>query len=364
MFLGFGVLAWSLLASAPLLQQDFEKNAGGWIAFGPSCSIGVTRDPAIVRNGDASLEFKYDEPRGRPPAAVLPIRQPLDKMRSVRFWIMSPQATAAAMFISEKQGGRYISVFWLEPRTWQRVELVPEDFVLGRQADDPPDPDGRLDLEEIRAFGILDIGPMFAKALGESDFPIAINDRSGSHSIYLDDFEISTETPAWRKARPPLQIDDFSHPQLTWFTLGGADLKRDVTHKVLEADAMQMEYQQLDDRLILVSHPMTSGDFTGAHSLAFEIASDKPAQIAISIEEESGARYDSDVRVPGGNKALHMDIPLNMFEASDNGPRDPDGKLDLDRLRSITLLDFTGAETQEVVVNTLRIGDLRFLKAK
>jgi hypothetical protein len=116
----FAASAW---AAQPIIHDDFEQNESGWIAYGSdSARVHITHDPAQVKNGKGALEFDYESSSTKPAVAILPITEStqMQKMHSVGLWMMAESATAAAISLSEKQGGRYVAIFWLAPHSWQR----------------------------------------------------------------------------------------------------------------------------------------------------------------------------------------------------------------------------------------------------
>lgn len=358
-------VAW---AAPPLIHQDFEKDASGWVSFGPTpATIHVTHDPLTVRNGNGALSIEYDGSAGKPALAVLPVSTSLAAMKSLRLWLMADSPTAAAIFLTEKEGGRYGAIVWLEPQVWERIELTPEDFILATGPDDPKDPDGKLDLDKIQAIGVFDLSQVFSTMFGDSQAPIAIAIHGGPHKLLLDDFEVSAETPSWYKPRAPFLIDNFTHPCVDWFTLGGVDLKVATDGKVIPGNSLEATYQQTPERFVVMVHELPPTDLTGATHIAFDIASDKSSTLVLSFEENvpgkaRGPRYSTNIEVAGGGKPSHREVAVSSFELDANGPADPKGKLDLDKLKSLSLVDITAAFTQQETVNTLHLANVEAIK--
>ena len=109
-------------------------------------------------------------------------------------------------------------------------------------------------------------------------------------------------------------------------------------------------------------------DLTGATHIAFDIASEKPAHLVLSLEEKSdlpeGPRYNIDVEVPGGDKVVRRELALASFDPDETGPKDPNHRLDLDKLKTLSLANVTGAYTGEDSINTIRIGKIEAVKEK
>jgi hypothetical protein len=362
------LMSFAAWAGPPLIHQDFARDASGWTSFGAAtANIHVIHDPLTVRNGKSALAIEYESSATKPAIAVLPIPGGLAGMKSLSAWLMADSPTAAAIFLSEKEGGRYVAVVWLEPQAWQRIELTPEDFVLAMGPADPKDPDGKLDLDQVQAVGIFDVSQIFSGLLGDSKAPIAVDVHGGAHKLLVDDFEVGTETPSWYKPRTPFQIDNFLHPGVGWLTLGGVDFKLDTDGKVIPGNCLQASYQQTPDRFVVMIRPLPPMDLRTATHIAFDIASDKASTLVLSLEEivpgkDQGPRYSTNFEVEGGGKPAHREIALSSLEIDQNGPPDPTGKLDLEKLKSLTLVDITAAFTQQESVNTIHLAHVEAVK--
>src|SRR5437868_4767653 len=80
---------------APLLRQTFEDDAGGGQAMGPTAKVAVTHEAANVKEGKGALQFDYAVEKGGMNVLLLPTPNgALAKMKSLRFWIKSGQATS------------------------------------------------------------------------------------------------------------------------------------------------------------------------------------------------------------------------------------------------------------------------------
>ncbi len=354
------------LASSPIVSQDFEGGESGWITMGTAASVHTTHDPANVKGGKASLQFDYTAGKGMS-IAVFPLRDvSLAGMKTLRFWLKTESATAIAVLLSEKDdmGGRYSSIVWSPKGQWQHVELTPSDFHLAEGPNDPKDADGKLDLDQLTAVSLIDLSQMLNTDKDGESAPIWRDSHSGAQKLWIDDFEaLDTASAAGpvSKADGTL-IDNFGRPQLAWLTLGGVDLTLDESGGPLKQRAMKASYQQTEGRFVLITRPgrLALGK---ANRLAFDIASDAPAHLVISLEElapgaDQGPRYNVDIDVPGG-KSDHRELDLAAFQLDENGLKDSNGKLDLDRIKALSIVDVTAAYTQETAKNTLWIGDIR-----
>lgn len=359
------VFAPAALVAQSMIHHDFERDESGWTAYGAdSAHVRITHDAAQVKNGKGALELDFEASATKPAAAVLPVRQSLQPMQSIRLWMMAESPTAAAITLSEKEGGRYVAAFWLEPHVWQRVEVMPEDFALGQSPNDPKDPDGKLDLDQVEGIGVIDISQVLNATTDEHAARLAVVTHTGPRKLFIDDFEVSAERPAWYHARPAYQIDNFDHPQLDWFTLGGPEMKLDDSRKVIAGNALTASYQQMEDAFVLMLHPLPQSTFAGATHLRFDIASDIDAHLMLLLEPQAPAttRYHAGIEVKGGGKAEHREVALAAFQSDNSASASPAAELDPTKLRVLGLLDISGAYTGETAANTIRIGNIAMTK--
>jgi hypothetical protein len=234
-----------------------------------------------------------------------------------------------------------MAVCWSTGNTWQRVELTPSDFHLSEGPNDPLDPDGKLDMDAIANIGILDVNS--TTGVG-----------AGPHTFFLDDFELWTGTVSKRK--DPSVIDDFSTPQLQWVTRGGAEL---MPENVFMQPGMRVNYEQKSGQGVLLNRFLTQADLRGKEWLAFDISSDKPADLAMSFEvhapgKAQGKRYNANVEVEGGGKVHHREVLLSAF--GENQPDQPPIKLD--DLKAFTIVDISGQTLGHTGKNSLWIGNI------
>jgi len=315
-----------------------------WVASGRGATLDIR---------DGALTLHYDAREGARDTALLPLGNfPMTEMKSLRFEIRTDAPFAAAVLLSEKVlgekkpgGGNYMAAIWSSGDKWQPVVLAPGDFTEAEGARAPEDPDRRLGLDRLRNLALLDL-TLFTSGAARNERVYA-EPHTGPHTISIRNVEIS------REAAPPRasgMIDDFSRPQLAWFTGGGATLvKRDA--------ALTVDYRQLPRRWVAWSRLLPPGDYAGATRLAMDIQSDRDAQLAISVREpradgSPGKRYNVDFLVAGGKSPEHREVVLRAFHAEDGG-----GGLNPALLRTITFLDVSGESGR----NQIRIGNLRLV---
>src|SRR5258708_16886912 len=180
---------------AALPKTLFEENEGGWIVFGKDAKVSVTHDAANVKEGKGALQYNYNIAKGIMGALALPTPDgALTKMKSLKFWIKTDHTTPIAVFMQEKDGGRYTSGFTAEEDKWQKVRLSASDFHLSQGPTDPKDPNDKLDLDKVENIGIGDFGQFLIQA--DPNLAELFSIKAGPHVLYMDDFQVTEDALA------------------------------------------------------------------------------------------------------------------------------------------------------------------------
>jgi len=356
-------------SQGPLLSDTFAGKQPGWMVFGSGGEIRLTPDAARSKSGKPALAFDYKLAPNQFVAAVLPVQVgSLARMTQLTFWLKADSSTAVAVILSEKKpdGGNYNAIVWSPKDTWQQIALTPEDFGPSEGPNDPKDPDGKLDLDQIEGVGIIDLGQMFVNLSGKPEVPIAVDASPGAHTLYVDEFQAlgGTSAVALPKAAAGTMIDDFQRPHLSWLTLGGAQLAPNAAGNPLGEPALEARYQQIEGKFVVIAHPLGQVNLRGSERISFDIASTKDAQIVVGLEKRKpgsseGPRYNTLVQVPGNSKSVHESIAFAEFTPDENGPGDPEGKFTPEQIKTISLVDITASFSHEQQPNTIWLGQLR-----
>src|SRR5271166_1817322 len=258
------------------------QDAAGWIAMGQGGS---------VRSVNGALTITYELCSKHFAAAVLPVDGKLAGMQRVKFRVKPDHDTAVGVLLSEKKpgGGNYTAWFWALANGWQQVELTPADFALSDGPNDPADPDGKLDLDQVEGIAIFDFAHFLGSLPENSAFPVAIDRPTGAHTLLLQNFEVLTGASPPRRAN---DIDAFDRGFLEWITLGGMDLKLSPAANPLGMSALQATYEETQGEFAVLLRRLSNLNLSGAKRLAFDIASERDVTLVISLELKKGARYD------------------------------------------------------------------------
>jgi hypothetical protein len=355
--------------AAASFPHTFEKSEEGWIPFGQHAKVRITHEAAHVKEGKGALALDYEVIPGQFGSAVLPIGDGLPRaMKRLSFWLKSDVATTIAVVLSEKKpdGGDYAAWFWSPKDVWQEIELTPSDFTLNEGPDDPKDSNGRLDLDRVQGVGLIDLAQYFLLLGKDPRFPLAVNELSGTHSLYVDDFEVLAEARAARSSASPTVIGDLRRNFLTWLTLGGAELSLNKSDNPLGKPAFEASYEQRPGRYVVISHGLSNLDLQKAERFSLSIASAKEAHLMLYLEERrpgshEGPRYNLMLEVPGNRQPQNKTLAFSDFTPDATAPADPNGRLDPGKLKSISLIDITAALTTRTEKNTIWLADVEAL---
>jgi hypothetical protein len=326
-----------LTAAAAMAQQNTGTNVN-WSAMGQGTTVHFDQGLMTLSYELRSRQFG---------AALLPTPAALARVRRIRFRVKSDHDTALAVLLSEKKpgGGNYTSWFWSRAGAWQQIELAPEDFSVSDSPQDPVDADGKLDLDAVEGIVVLDLAQFLMQTPRNPDFPMAVTQPTGAHTILLENLEL-VETAAWKKPEP---IDSFDRGFLQWLTLGGVDLKLSATGNPLGKPAMQAVFQTSEGEFGVVVRRLANLDLSKATHLAFDIASGDECTLVISLEQKNGQRFTQTIYPPGARELFHVNLKLADFEGQ--------GKLDPAQLKSLAIAQVGGEAPNTVWIADVRAGN-------
>ena len=344
-------------------RQTFDTSEEGWFGYGGG-HVRVTTDKQHVKQGTGALELEYTPGPGQFGSAVVLVSDgSLAELRRLRFWIKTDDDTAAAVVLSERRpnGGDYSAWFWSPKQRWQHIELFPEDFALNEGPADAKDANGRLDVAELQGVGFIDLGQFFGLISADRAYPLFLKTTTGTHYIHVDDFEILRDQTA--SGTRSSRIGDPSRGFVSWITLGGATLSLSKPGNPLGQAGYEVNYEQAPVKSVAIAHGLSNLDLNGTAQLAFDVASLRPATFTVYLEERNpgndvGPRYTATLEVAAGSTPSRKTLAISDFVHDPTGPSDPDGRLTPGRLRSISMIDITGARLIGPERNTLWISSI------
>lgn len=335
--------------------------------MGGGGTIRAGQGSAEQRGGKASLAFDYEIQARKFSAAILATEPgSLAAMTQVHFWVKTDYPTSVAVVLSEKGGGNYTALFWSPGNMWQEARLEARDFALGERPNDPPDPDGKLDLDQVHGIGVADLGQLFGGAPLNPAMPIVTARNPGKHTLLINSFELLSDASAHGDK---LSIDTFDSPQLNWSTPGGATFRLDTSRQHAPGPALEVSYGEVDHAIVFFMRTLPPEIPANATHMSFDIASEKPAQLVFALQlkgsgKGEGPRYNTSVEIRGGGKTDHRDLALSALTLDQNGPADSGKEFSISRGKTLLIGDVSMLTNSAHGPNKLWISNLRFTGAQ
>ena len=341
----------------PLYAQNFDEGDGGWIVVGKDAKISQTHEDA--KQGAGALQFDYEVAQGSLNALAAPLAQgALNTWQALTFDIKSDHDTPLILTLREQGGGQFAATFSIAKDQWQRVELMPSDFTLQNNPNDPKDANGKLDVEKIESFSFLDVSQIFVQGDVNNLISKMLGVAQGPRTLWLDDVIFSSKPlPELPKVETPedvMSIDPFLRPQIQWMGVGNIALQRAAAEKPAD-NALQANYEQAPAQIAAIIKLLKPGVLAGKQQMSFQIASEKPAILIVQLEENSGGKYNFTTPVAGGVKPKMVEADFSDFKPSDDSKDDND-QLDLEQVKQIFVMDAAGLLGQGKGENTLWLG--------
>ncbi|HLH80907.1 MAG TPA: hypothetical protein VKV29_11580 [Chthonomonas sp.] len=372
------VLLWagtvSQAQSTALFTDAFTEDTAPWTNLGGG-TIAITHQASdLPPNAKGALVFNYTvnpQKQGANNALpfqvlIRPVKQgTLASLQAIRFQAYSDIGSPFICALSEHQGGRYLQVFWLPPKTWQEITLYPKDFWLSDNKGDPPDPDGKLDLDQIEAIGIVPVSTILSAFMGTDPQIVGIlQPSSGQHTLRLADFEaLSNDTPVPSTPRLPddekgVWIDPLNQDAIHWFLIGSQEMQYDP-HPPFPDRALAVHYQQGPDRLILLLHDLHRVAMGNTDRIVFQAAAEKGVRLAVSLQMKDGARYFQIVDIPGDSKPTTVSVNIAAMQPAPDSQEALSHPIDTNQLTTLILADISFLFGQPEQHNTIWIGPVR-----
>lgn len=141
----------------------------------------------------------------------------------------------------------------------------------------------------------------------------------------------------------PLVQTDFEASDGGW-TAMGPNAKAAVTHEANSVHggkgALTFAYTVAKGQFGALVLPTPDGKLAHAGSFQFWVKADHATPIAVLLSEKAGGHYTAFFTVPAGQWQSVSLTPADFTLGEDkNDPKDPDNKLDLDQVESVSLVD-------------------------
>ena len=123
----------------------------------------------------------------------------------------------------------------------------------------------------------------------------------------------------------------------SWITVG--DITKVSTTERDLAPALQFEYMVGKKTLGMLAYSLEGG-LKDAKSLSFSIQGDHPHTAAVMLDEDGGGHWIALFAVPKtGWQKVTLGLADFTLGTGDNDPKDPNGKLDSGKIKSVALVD-------------------------
>lgn len=358
-----------------LFVDEFDGTTKPWITLGGGKLQAIQQSSDLPPGTKGALEFAYTVSlqkqgnKGDTPTFTLlfrPIKPgDLSSLGALQFQAYSDVGAPFAAVLSERGGGRYIQLFWLPPKSWQQITLYPSRFWLSDNKGDPPDPDGKLDLDQVEAIGIVPVNDFVAAFAGTDPQAVGlIQPSAGSHTLLLTHFEALAKPqsepapPKFPGEEKGVWIDPLTEDIISWLLVGSQEMAYDV-HSPLGGRALRVHYQQGTDHLIFLAHDLHTLDLSTTDRLVFQAAAEKGVRLAVALQMKDGARYYQLVEVPGDSKPTTISLNMGALQPAPDSEEALAHPIDLSKLTLLMLADVSSLFGQPSQSNTLWIGPIR-----
>ncbi|RYG26652.1 hypothetical protein EON82_02495 [bacterium] len=346
-------LAVAAAQGEPLIRSTFAAGEDGWTAaqlVGTGGKVSVVRDPDHLKVGTGSLRLDYSVKVGEMSAASLPVADgALAKMGSIHFWVRPDQNSPLIVNLQEKNGAQYSCSISAAKGVWQEVEMGIQDFLPSLDPGSVPDPNGRLNADEIVSISFFDLNQFLGQVEALAGL---LGVQQGPRAVYLSDFLVTTKPMPDATAAGEYVIDAFDRPHPAWTVLNATP--GIVSEAPLNARALRIDYNLPSGKAAGAFKPLRLGALVAKKTLAFRAATANACQLVVQLEEKGGGKYNYAFRMPGGSTPVDQNVVLSEMKPADDSKDDND-KLDLEEVKQITFIDLT-ALLEAPGKNTLWIG--------
>ena len=351
-------VGWS---ASTIVGWDFEQGMGQWSSPDPLTKITLAVGPKEAASGSSALYVKYprlqkpDEMQQRqmPGAVMLQLpTAPAPGPTCLEFSVRAKMLTPLMVILSRADGVGYTRPLMVPPGSYQHVKLYLGEFQPDDKAKPPIKP---LDGGQIQGIGFLDGSAflvMFATMAAQQG-PIKVPmPQFGDNELWFDDIKLTDEAPP---AQLPPMIDGKS--EVAKF-VGVMNADGTFLHEATGLSGKPcwvMDYHLGQGEVTAIWGGAPVGMLPGSAGLHVLLSASAPTTLILQVKERGGAEYNSMLALQPGLPVDRV-IPWSEFKIGDN-QHDPDGKLDLDDVKEVALIDISealpGGQPQN---NQLRLG--------
>lgn len=315
-----------VLQVAPAAAQpsfDFRRDTQPFVVFGEGARVERQAEPPALR---------FVHRLGGPlQILVLPLeRGSLAGVQGLQFTAQAEQPTSLVVSLEEQGGGRWTTPVTLPGGRATAVRLAASDFQLAVDASSPPDPNGRLDWDRVRQFGLVDAAGFVAaqnrSALGFFGL------REGERTLQLRELAFVRSAPARAGAMGGL---DGGAPR--WMVFGAEQIETAAETPSREA-AMVLQYERRGGRALSALRPLPAGALDGAGALVLELGASEAVELKVTLEQSDGGKFEATLALPKAEGPRPWRLqPRDFKRAGDSRTRQAEP--DWSRATQLGLLD-------------------------
>ena len=362
-----------------VLGFDFEANSKPWQALDQQAQLGLTADAEHVREGTSALELKYTQrpfpqagQQGAPPGAVMvPIEGVLVGAKTLHFSIKAARQTAIVVSLSEPNDRNYQTPVWVPANQWVDVDLPLSALILDRNQ--KPDPDGKLDMNQVHSLAFIDAAPFFY-ALAESGMIPLAKRTLGEQTVWLDNVQfLSTALPEDKPAKPVADgeaviIDTCRHSFSQWPCLGGENVAISESPGDGGDPGLKLTYTTPAGTIVPMMRMIEHGQLAGTKRLEFDAKVAVDTTLMLGLEQDiepkpaqgdGKARFMTQVQLKAADGWKRVVVPYTDLKQDQ---KEQPVAMNAAMCSGLIVADMTGAVTAKPQANTLQIDDVVAVK--
>ncbi len=346
----------------------FESDAEGWVGFklegggvgeDAGSKVAVTHEAAHVKAGKGALAYTYEVAPGE--MRVLALQRPFDLsgMKSLRFSVKCSHTTSVIFSLAETGGAGYQASATCAAGAWQEIAVNLDEFLVDEKGKDA---NGKLDLDEIGALHVFDVGGFLVNLLPE---------LKGSRSLWLDEIRFSSQPaplttgPASvTKVVPVFLVDSFESSVIRWASISlefSDPPKFNVFDAPMAIDAeapkeggkqsLRLTYPRRAGKVHGLMRTVEKNDLSRATGLDLWLKTSHDGTYVVGVEEKDNSRYQKTVELKAGDGWKSLSLAFGDLALADDS-KDENGKLDPDQIKQVTIADLSslvgGGEAESV----------------
>lgn len=332
------------LRAGALPLSDFESSLDGWVVLGQQGSVSRVTDKGLARRGQGALAYRYEVAEG----AVQVLLSPLQgaSLAGAQFLVLSvkpSELSTVLLSLEEQGGGRWTAPAVVLPGTWNDLKIPLASFVLAQGADDPVDPNGRLDLERVRQISVLDAAAMLVAQSERTARMFSV--PLGSRRMLIDDIGFAKDGGAATgqsdtssTSSTPRRVDRLAQTGFGGMALGIKDIRR-VSNQ--GPGHVAMEYAKGPGLVMTWMQPVSPGTFRPGDVVQLTLGASMATELVFKVEQANGDKFETRLNVAANGSPQTIRVALADLERSDDsGSRRSQAKPE--EITQIVLLDAGG----------------------